>query len=112
MNWPDLALANTLVLARASEFNGNVYEMLTPAAEHLSESHPLAAVLLWRAMILFSLNNVRPKRYGHAARHLASCATAETEIADYGEHPDHAAFVTDLRACHGRKSGFWHRVDV
>lgn len=112
LDWPDMALANALVLARASEFDGNVYEMLTPAAERLSESHPLAAVLLWRAMILFSLDNARVKRYGHAARHLASCATADAEIADYGEHPDHAAFVTDLRARHGRKSGFWHKVDV
>ena len=27
-------------------------------------------------------------------------------IGDYGEYPDHAAFVADLRALHSRKQGF------
>ena len=106
-----MALANRLVLARADEFDGDVYEMLTPAAERLSENYPLAAVLLWRAMICFALDAARSKRYGHAARHLASCAAADSEIDDYGAHPNHNAFLADLRARHGRKSAFWNRVE-
>jgi hypothetical protein len=31
-------------------------------------------------------------------------------ISDYGEYPDHQAFVADLRAMHGRKQGF--RVEL
>lgn len=112
LDWPDMALASKLVLARADEFDGSVYQMLTPAAERLSENHPLAAVLLWRSMIIFALDEARTKRYGHAARHLASCAAAETQITEYGTYPDHAAFVADLRARHGRKSGFWAKVDA
>jgi hypothetical protein len=111
IDWPDMALANRLVLARADEFDGDVYEMLTPAAERLSENYPLAAVLLWRAMIGFSLDAARSKRYGHTARHLASCAAADPQIDDYGAYPDHTAFLAHLRARHGRKSAFWNRVE-
>ncbi|WP_420380867.1 DUF6880 family protein [Marivita sp.] len=111
IDWPDMALANRLVLSRAEEFDGDVYEMLTPAAERLSENYPLAAVLLWRAMICFSLDAARSKRYGHAARHLAACAIADAEIDDYREHADHNSFLAELRASHGRKSAFWSRVE-
>jgi hypothetical protein len=111
LNWPDMALADQLVMARSDEFDGDAYEMLTPAADRLLENHPRAAVLLWRAMICFCLDAARSKRYGHAARHLASCAAADTEIDNYGVHPDHNAFIADLRARHGRKSAFWSRVE-
>ena len=73
--------------------------------------HPLAAVLLWRAMIRFSLETARSTRYRHAARHLASCAAADAAISDYGPHADHDTFMKDLRAAHGRKTGFWTRAD-
>jgi hypothetical protein len=109
--WPDLPLAARLVLDRADEIDGDLYELLTPAADALVADHPLAAVLLWRAMIRFSLETARSTRYRHAARHLASCAAADAAISDYGTHPDHDAFVQDLRASHGRKTGFWTRAD-
>lgn len=111
LDWPDMELASGLVVARADEFDGDVYEILTPAAERLSENHPLAAVLLWRAMITFSLDNARSKRYGHAARHLVSCATMDAQIAHYGEHSNHAMFLSELREQHGRKSAFWGKAD-
>lgn len=111
LDWPDIELASRLVLARGDEFDGNVYEMLTPAAERLSENHPLTAVLLWRSMITFALDEARSKRYGHAARHLTSCAAADTLITDYGNYPDHEAFLNDLRTRHGRKTSFWNRFN-
>ncbi|SMX50017.1 DUF6880 family protein [Maliponia aquimaris] len=110
LSWPDAALAARLVLSRAEELDGDAYEILTPAAETLAPEHPLAAVLVWRAMIRFALEKARSGRYGHAARHLASCVQADQAIVDYGEHPDHQAFVAALRTAHGRKSAFWSRV--
>ncbi|MDO6588484.1 hypothetical protein Q4543_23680 [Salipiger sp. 1_MG-2023] len=54
---PDQPLAAELIEARSEEINGDVYEVLTPLADALVPYHPLAAVLLWRAMIDFALGN-------------------------------------------------------
>jgi hypothetical protein len=110
LTWPNVPLAARLVLTRTSELDGDSYEILTPMAAALAPEHPLAAVLLWRAMILFALEKARSGRYNHAARHLSACAEADAHIIDYGAHPDHSTFVTGLRAHHGRKTGFWNRA--
>lgn len=110
LSWPDIALAARLVETRAGELDGDAYEVLTPAADALAAEHPLAAVLIWRSMIRFALDRARPKRYRHAARHLASCAAADAAIADYGAVPDHATFLQELHEIHGRKSAFWNSV--
>lgn len=108
--WPDPRLCAQVVLRRGDELDGNAYEILTPAADMLAPEQPLAAVLIWRAMILYALDKARASRYRHAARHLASCLEADAAITDYAGHPDHGTFVQALRADHGRKSGFWRRV--
>lgn len=104
---PDLPLAARLVEARADELDGNRYEILTPSAEALEAEHPLAAVLIWRPMILFALEKKRTTRYRHAGRHFLSCADADARVENYGNHPDHAGFEKKLREEHGRKGGFW-----
>lgn len=107
---PDLPLAAELIDARSDEIDGDAYEILTPLADALAPGHPLAAVLLWRAMIDFALDRARPGRYGHAARHLISCAVADAEIEDYGPNPSHADYLETLRQAHPRKTAFWQRV--
>ena len=109
VSWPDLARASHLVLARTAELNGDYYELLAPAAEGLDEKYPLAATLLHRAMIDFTLNNARSSRYKHAARHLSECAHLARRLPDCGRFPDHAAYESALRAAHGRKTGFWQQ---
>ncbi|MDT0684176.1 hypothetical protein RM543_15935 [Roseicyclus sp. F158] len=61
-------------------------------------------------MIDFALDRARSGRYGHAARHLADCAAADTEIENYGPHPRHADYLNSLRQAHHRKTAFWQRV--
>ncbi|MBS0126801.1 DUF6880 family protein [Thetidibacter halocola] len=109
--WPDPALAARLVLSRTDALDGEAYDILNPLADTLAPEHPLAAVLVWRAIILFALQEARPGHYRHAARHLASCAQTDAAIVDYAEHPDHHAFVAELREAHGRKKAFWSRVN-
>jgi hypothetical protein len=106
-DWPAHQLAAELVLARAGELDGNNYGLLSPAADALEQSHPLAATLMLRAMIGYSLDKAKSTRYGHAARHLQTCAFLAKRIEIFGDHIDHGAFVADLRLRHGRKSGFW-----
>lgn len=110
VQWPALDRAAALVRDRAGEIDGNVYEILTPAAELLEVKYPLAATILLRAMIDFSLEKARTKRYGHAARHLATCGVLAGRVEDFGVIADHDAYAAALRNAHGRKSGFWHLV--
>ena len=108
IDWPAHDLAAKLVLTRQGELDGNHYGLLTPAADALEQRHPLAATLMLRAMIDFSLIHARSKRYGHAARHLQTCEHLAKRIEDFGDRRDHAAYVAHLRHLHGRKSGFWN----
>ena len=109
--WPDLERASELVLGRAQALNGDHYELLSPAAEALDSRYPLAATILRRAMIEFTLRMGRSSRYKHAARQLADCGEAAGRVADFGRVTDHSAFERALRAAHGRKAGFWHEVN-
>jgi len=108
MDWPAHGLASELVLARHAELDGDHYWLLTPAAETLEQREPLAATLMLRSMIDLSLDRAKYKRYGHAARHLQTCRYLAKRIEDFGKHLDHDAYVVNLKARHGRKSGFWN----
>ena len=107
IEWPAFDRAAELVVARYGEIDGNNYGLLTPAADALEQSHPLAATLMLRAMINYSLDKAKSTRYGHAARHLQTCEYLAKRIEMFGDHADHDAFVAGLRLQHGRKSGFW-----
>lgn len=107
VTWPDLLTAARLIDARADEINGDDYSLLTSAAEALRSRHPRAAVLLWRAMIDDALERGRSSRYGHAADHLADCASLDAEIVDYGPFPSHDSYLRTLHSRHDRKSSFW-----
>ena len=110
--WPDLQRASALVLDRAGSLDGNLYELLSPSADALDSRYPLAATLLRRAMIDFTLRMARSSRYKHAARHLDACREAAGRVADFGSVSDHPTFERTLRAAHGRKAGFWQEVEA
>ena len=107
LEWPALDKAAALVRQRRAELDGDLYYVLTPAADRLAGKEPLAATLCLRAMIQFTLDQAKSSRYGHAARHLATCASLAPAITDQAGLEPHAAFVARLRAKHGRKYGFW-----
>lgn len=105
--WPALDRASKLVIDRTAELDGDRYELLSPAAGELEEKYPLAATLIRRAMIDFTLDRVKATRYRHAARHLVECASLALRIEHYGSFPNHETYVGGLRVAHGRKAGFW-----
>lgn len=110
LSWPDLLTAAQLVESRTDEIDGDHFMLLTPAADALRVRHPLAAVLLWRAMIDYALRIGRSSRYGHAAEHLADCAALDAEISDYGIFSTHETYLQVLQTRHDRKSSFWAKV--
>jgi hypothetical protein len=83
---------------------------LSPAADALADKYPLAATVLLRAMIDFTLAKARSSRYRHAARHFMECASLASSISELGAFETHEAYATRLRAKHGRTSGFWDLI--
>ena len=112
LKWSDLLTAAQLVKTRADELDGDHYELLTTAADALRERHPLAATLLWRAVIDFALVEDRASRYRHAASHLNDCDTVAPEIDTFDAFPSHDQYVDELRVRHKRKSSFWAKFDA
>ena len=110
VTWPALGKASDLVLHREGEIDGNLYEILAPAAEALGDKHPLAATLLLRAMIDFSLRESRVTRYRHAANHFSACASQAAAIESFRGFETHETYVARLRNEHGRKYSFWSLV--
>ncbi len=107
VSWPSLDRAARVVIERAKELDGNRYEVLTPAADSLAGKYPLAAILLLRAMIDFTLTQARSSRYGHAARHLRTCEGLAAAVPDFGGFETYDAYIGRLRGEHGRKTDFW-----
>jgi hypothetical protein len=110
LRWPALSQAAKLIMRRRSELDGNLYELMTPAAEALAEKHPLMATIVLRSMIDFTLDMARSSRYKHAARHFAECASLAPRISDFCDVGSHDAYVAELKRRHGKKHGFWSLV--
>jgi hypothetical protein len=111
LRWPSMVEAAKLVTARQAELDGDLYELMSAAAEDLREKHPLAATIVLRLMIDFTLDRARSSRYKHAARHLAECETLAPQIDDHGNAESHDAYVVRLKYQHGKKQGFWKHLD-
>ncbi|SLN35284.1 DUF6880 family protein [Roseisalinus antarcticus] len=111
VDWPAQDRAARLVLSRTEELDGDSYHLLTSAADILVAEHPLAATLMRRAMVEDTLNGAKSTRYRHAARHLAECKESEAAVEDFGTIQTHSQFVDTLKQSHGRKYGFWQRVE-
>jgi hypothetical protein len=107
INWRALDRAARVVDARIDEINGDLYELLDPAASALEGKHPLASALLRRRLIDYTLQKARSTRYRHAVRHVREIESQQSDITDYGRHESHAEFVARLRREHPRKAGFW-----
>ena len=110
VSWPAFNEAAKLIIARRSQIDGDLYELLTPASTLLAEKQPLAATVLLRAMIDFTLDRARSSRYKHAAHHLAECEALSRRVVDYAGLPPHVDYLLELKKRHGKKSGFWSLV--
>jgi hypothetical protein len=110
VSWPALDRAARVLIGRAKDLDGDHYEILTPTAEALATKYPLAATVLLRAMIDFSLTQGRASCHRHAARQLRDCEGLAAAISDYGIFETHDVYVDRLRREHGQKTAFWSVV--
>ena len=110
VSWPALDRAAALVIEEAADLAGVFHEILTPAADALAARHPLAATLVLRAMIDFTLSQREEARYKHAARHLLECSSLSPTIQDFRTFETHEAYEARLRREYAREPSFWDLV--
>jgi len=108
--WPDDA--ERLVLGRAGELAGTPYpSLLDLAALAEAGGRSTVEIVCYRHLIRDVLDDARSRAYGHAVRYLGRLEELDRMIRECGSLGDHAGFVAELRKRHGRKSGFWGRVE-
>lgn len=106
---PDAA---SQVVARSGELDGSCYVSLTPLARAFeAAAQPLAASLIYRALLDSILARGNTKAYGHGARHLATLEKSVASVSDWQGKAIHEEYVAGVRDKHGRKWSFWKRVD-
>ena len=105
--WPRLDRAAKLVLAKSGKWDGRHYGPLSGAAATLEETFPLAASVLYRALLDDILTRGKSQAYGHGARYLAKLESLAEEIPDWDGIDSHVAYALGLQKGHGRKYGFW-----
>lgn len=114
LDWPRFDLAAKLVMENQGGWDGQHYSLLAPAAEMLEELHPLAATLVYRALIDDILTRANSPAYGHAARYLSKldllAPLADADAARGATISNHAYYKAAIRKTHGRKYGFWSQV--
>lgn len=109
--WPALPRAARYVIAHEQEWDGGAFAIYGPAAERLSGNHPLAALVLLRAMVCFALGMGRAKRYRYAVQHLRTCEQLAARIDDWQGLQEHHHFVERLRQRYGAQWSFWALLD-
>lgn len=112
LDWPRLDLAAKLITTHPHRWDGGDWHILPKVAGLLEHDYPLAATILYRALLDNILDRARSKAYGHGAKYLGQLGLLAGELDQI--HPsgmvDHATYLAKLKTAHPRKSGFWARV--
>jgi hypothetical protein len=111
LEWPRLDLAAALVIDRRTDWDGRHYDLLGNAALALEDSFPMAATVLYRALIDDILSRGKSPAYGHAARYLGTLDALSGRLPSDAPIDAHEHYRAGLKKSHGRKLGFWSLVD-
>ena len=93
----------------SEEFYGDLRDL---AEGFRAASKDLAATLCFRALLNEILLSKRSKAYHHAADYYRALEELAGRVTDWGNFASHSEYVGALRAHHGRKYGFWSRVEA
>jgi hypothetical protein len=83
-----------------------------PLASGLEQGQPLAASIVYRALLESILNRAQSKTYPHAARYLRRLGTLGKKIRAWSPIAPHESYLQALRARHDRKRAFWAQVSA
>lgn len=101
------AAAEDYVIAHQARLNGDLYGTLRPIAEQLADAHPLASVLLYRALTGAVLERKASQQYQHAVRDLLAGDQLTATVSDWRGQPTQAEYREALGVEHKRKRNFW-----
>ncbi len=110
VEWPRLDRAAKLVLSKPGAWDGRHYDVLAEVAPVLEADFPLAATVLYRALLDDILTRAKSAAYGHGARHLARLEALAPDIKDWNDLENHTAYRQGIHKAHGRKAAFWAAV--
>jgi len=100
------------ILDRRARLDGDMWYDLHPLAESMeAAAQPLAATVVYRALLDSVLKRAYTRAYGHGVRQLQRLDHLAEEIVNWGEVLPHREYFAGLREHHGRKSSFWGRYD-
>ncbi len=115
LDWPRPDLAARLIVAHHHYWDGGAYYSLPKIAGFLEHEYPLAATILYRALLDNILAGARSRAYSHGAKYLKQLTLladdASADPAKPRDLPDHPTYFAGLKKKHPRKSGFWGQVD-
>jgi hypothetical protein len=104
--------AETYLLDRADQLNGDFYGGLLPLAEAMETAdRRLCASIIYRALLNSILGRAQSKAYAHGARYLKTLDRFATSISDWRGFENHEAYMKNLRQEHSRKRSFWPRYE-
>ena len=106
---PDVAAE--LVQRRLGEIQGQVYFALRPVADRLAETHPVAAILLYRKMADTVLRRAQSLQYDHAVRDLVAAERLVPNVKDWLGHLSQEAYRRRVASEHRQKRVFWMRME-
>ncbi|MEM6944337.1 MAG: DUF6880 family protein [Pseudomonadota bacterium] len=116
LEWSRLDDAAGVVVAHRAAWDGGDWHTLPQIADALGDDRPLAATILYRALLDSILERARSKAYPHGVRYLTTlrrvAPAAERDPSRPADLESHADYEAGLRAAHGRKAGFWNRVNA
>jgi uncharacterized Zn finger protein len=95
---------------RLGEIRGEAYWTLRPVAERLRESHPVAAILLYRQMADAVLQRGQSQYYDHAVRDLIAAERLVPKVEDWLDHRPQEAYRQHVGTEHRQKRAFWERM--
>jgi hypothetical protein len=106
------AIADAVLADGHERIDGRRYEHLGSLAKSLRERGCVRGEsAVYRALLGDILGRANSRAYGHAARYWARLGRIAAAGADLAPMPAHETFAAAVRAAHGRKVGFWARVE-
>ena len=107
-----LDAAETYLLDRADQLNGDLYGRLHPLAEAMEQAgRRLCASVLYRALLDSILRRAKSKAYVHGVRYLKKLDRLAKSVSDWRGFENHRTYMENLRHQHGRKRSFWPRYE-